>query len=79
SLGVFGLWVNYFHFRNSSMAMTKARQHAEDRLRAHLMKCHKVKDRKAALCRFPRRDLYERYGLYKVSGKAGWRTAHALI
>ncbi|XCN71420.1 MAG: group II intron reverse transcriptase/maturase [Candidatus Electrothrix aestuarii] len=72
-------WVNYFHFRNSSMAMTKARQHAEDRLRTHLVKRHKVRDRKAALCRFPRRDLYERYGLYKVSGKAGWRTAHALL
>ena len=72
-------WVNYFHFRNSSMAMTKARQHAEDRLRTHLVKRHKVRDRKAALCRFPRRDLYERYGLYKVSGKAGWTTAHALV
>ena len=52
--------------------MSKARQHAEDRLRTHLMKRHKVKDRKTALCRFPRRNLYEHYGLYKVSGKAGW-------
>jgi len=57
--------------------MSKVRQHAEDQLRTHLMKRHKVKDRKAALCRFPRRDLYERYGLYKVSGTAGWRSAHA--
>ncbi|WP_446011978.1 group II intron maturase-specific domain-containing protein [Candidatus Electrothrix sp.] len=62
-------WVNYFHFRNSSMAMSKARQHAEDRLRTHLMKRHKVRDRKTALCRFPCSDLYNRYGLYKVSGK----------
>lgn len=72
-------WVNYFHIHNSSKAMSKVRYHAEERLRTHLMKRHKVKGRKAALCRFPRRDLYERYGLYKVSGRAGWKTAHALI
>jgi len=70
-------WVNYFHYRNSSVAMSKVRQHAEERLRTHLMKRHKVKDRKAALCRFPRRDLYERYGLYKPPMVAGWRSAHA--
>ena len=70
-------WANYFHYRNSSQAMSKVRQHAEDRLRTHLMKRHKVKDRKAALCRFPRRDLYERHGLHKVSGTAGWNPAHA--
>ena len=58
--------------------MSSLRHHAEDRLRTHLMKRHKVKDRKAALRRFPRRDLYERYGLYKVSGVAGWRSAYAL-
>lgn len=39
---------------------------------------HKVKDRKAALCRFPRRDLYERYGLHKIPTVAGWRSTHAL-
>ena len=66
-------WANYFHYRNSSQVMSKVRQHAEDRLRTHLMRRHKVKDRKAALCRFPRRDLYERHGLYKISGVAGWR------
>ena len=70
-------WANYFHYRNSSDVMSKVRQHAEDRLRTHLMKRHKVRDRRAALCRFQRRDLYERYGLYKVSGAAGWRSAHA--
>src|SRR5665213_1150520 len=31
-------WANYFHYRNSSVAMGKVRQHAEDRLRTHLMK-----------------------------------------
>jgi RNA-directed DNA polymerase len=71
------LWAH--HYRNSSLATGKVRNHAEDRLRTHLMKRHKVKDRKAAVCRFPRRDLYERYGLYKISGTAGWRSAHALM
>lgn len=33
--------------------------------RAYLMKRRKVRDRKAALCRFPHCDLYEHYGLYK--------------
>lgn len=68
-----------YHYRNSSLATGKVRNHAEDRLRTHLMKRHKAKDPKAALCRFPRRDLYERYGLYKISGTAGWRSAHALM
>jgi hypothetical protein len=39
-------WATYFHFRNSSGAMNKARNHAETRLRTHLMKRHKVKDRR---------------------------------
>jgi RNA-directed DNA polymerase len=71
-------WANYFHYRNSSVVMSKVRQHAEDRLRTHLMKRHKIQNRRAALCRFPRRDLYERYGLYKLPMTAGWRSAHAL-
>ncbi len=70
-------WANYFHYRNSSLAMSKARNHAEDRLRTHLMKRHKVKDRGTGLRRFPRSDLYERYGLYKIPAVAGWRSAHA--
>jgi len=71
-------WVNYFHYRNSSLAMSKVRTHVEDRLRTHLMTRHKIKDRGTGLLRFPHRDLYERYGLYKVSTGAGWRSAHAL-
>ena len=71
-------WVNYFHYRNSSLAMSKVKHHAEDRLRTHLMKRHKIKDRGTGLRRFLHADLYERYGLYKVSTVAGWRSAHAL-
>jgi len=72
-------WANYFHYRNSNRAMSTVRTHAEDRLRTHLMKRHKIKDRGTGLHRFPHRDLYERYGLYKVSTRAGWRSAHALL
>ena len=72
-------WGNYFHYRNSSETLSKVRQHVEDRLRTHLMKRHKIRNRKAALCRFPRRDLYERHGLYKLPMVAGWRSAHALV
>ena len=70
-------WANYFHYRNSSLAMSKVRNHAEDRLRTHLMKRHKVKNRGTGLRRFPSCDLYERYGLYRVPAVAGWRSAHA--
>lgn len=70
-------WVNYFHYRNSGVAMNKLRHHAENRLRLHLMKRHKVKNRKEALFRFPHRDLYARHGLYQPPRNAGWRSAHA--
>ena len=72
-------WANYFHYRNSSLALSKVKTHAEDRLRTHLMKRHKVKDRGTGFTRFPNRDLYERYGLYKVPTVAGWRSAHASV
>src|SRR5450759_2925416 len=70
-------WANYFHYRNSNQVMEKVKTHAEDRLRIHLMKRHKVKDRGTGLGRFPSRDLYGRYGLYKVPAVADWRSAHA--
>ena len=67
-------WVNYFHYRNSSLAMSKVRNHAEQRLRTHLMKRHKVRDRGAGLRRFPRADLYGRSGYTKFQqSRAGAR------
>ena len=71
-------WVNYFHYRNSSDKMSKVRNHAEERLRTHLRKRHKIRNRKAGLVKFPRKDLYECYGLYKPPMEAGWKSAHAL-
>lgn len=71
-------WTNYFHYRNSSKALYKVKIHAEVRLRTHLMKRHKVKDRGTGISRFTSQQLYTRYGLYKVPTTAGWKTAHAL-
>lgn len=72
-------WAGYFHYRNSNGVLEKVKVHAEERLRTHLMKRHKVKDRGIGLGRFPSQQLYEKYGLYKVPTKAGWKTAHALV
>jgi len=71
-------WANYFHYRNSNQVMEKVKTHAEERLRKHLMKRHKVKDRGMGEGRFPSVDLYRRYGLTKIPTAAGWRSAHAL-
>ena len=71
-------WANYFHYRNSNQVMEKIKTHAEQRLRTHLMKRHKVKDRGMGEGRFPSVDLYRRYGLYKVPTAAGWKSAPAL-
>ena len=70
-------WSGYFHYRNSTAVFQKVKRHAEDRLRIHLRRRHKVTDWKTAMIRFPRRVLYERYGLYKMSTVAGWKIAHA--
>ena len=72
-------WTNYFHYRNSSCVLGKVRTHAEERLRKHLMKRHKVKDRGIGLGHFPSRKFYTEYGLYKVPTTAGWKTAHASV
>ena len=70
-------WSGYFHYRNSSAAFIKVKSHAEQRLRIHLRKRHQVPDWKSAIIRFPRRVLYEKYVLYKLSTMAGWKMAHA--
>ena len=72
-------WSGYFHYRNSTAALSKVKRHAEERLRIHLRKRYKVRDWKTSVIRFPRRVLYEEYGLYKVPTVAGWKSAHALM
>ena len=70
-------WTNYFHYRNSSGALEKVKTHAEERLRQHLMKRHKVKNRGIGKGQFPSQQLYVKYGLYKVPTTAGWKSAYA--
>ena len=71
-------WVGYFHYKNCSKALEHVRGHVEERLRTHLRKRHKIRDRKAGLARFGNQALYKSYGLYKVSTTSGWTKAHAL-
>jgi len=70
-------WVAYFHYRNCSKELTKVKTHAEQRLRTHLRKRHKIRRRVSGYGRFTDRSLYDRYGLYKVPTTAGWTKAHA--
>lgn len=71
-------WVSYFHYRNCSASFAHVKEHAEQRLRIHLRRRHKIKDRASGYRRFPNRSLYVRYGLFKVPTTAGWTSAHAL-
>lgn len=71
-------WVGYFHYRNCSAALSGVRWHAEERVRTHLRRRHKIRDRGTGYRCFPGKVLYERYGLYKVPTTAGFVLAHAL-
>ena len=71
-------WVGYFHVRTCSRTLTRLRGHLEERMRTQLRKRHKIRDRKMGFARFTDRDLYGKYGLYKVPTTAGWTKAHAL-
>ncbi|MBU1053884.1 MAG: hypothetical protein KKC46_08650 [Proteobacteria bacterium] len=71
-------WVGYFHVRNCSTVLSEVRWLLEERLRTHLRKRHKIRDRETGYVRFTNRNLYEKYGLYKVPTTAGWTKAHAL-
>ena len=66
------------HWRNCSRSLTRVRWHLEERMRTHLRKRHKIRDRKKGIIRFADRDLYGKYGLYKVPTTAGWTKANAL-
>ena len=71
-------WVNYFHHGNCCEQMNDLKQHIHERMRTHLRKRHKVRDRKIGYLRFPDKIMYTKYGLYKVPTTAGWTKAHAL-
>jgi len=71
-------WVGYFHYRNCSDALSKVKWHVEERVRLHLRRRHKIRDRGTGYKRYPTNVLYERYGLYKVPTTAGFAPAHAV-
>ena len=71
-------WASYFHYGNCSKTLTNVRGHVEERLRTHLRKRHKIRDRGTGYALFTSRILYEKYGLYQVPTTAAWTKAHAL-
>jgi group II intron reverse transcriptase/maturase len=72
-------WSGYFDYRNSTKVLGDVRWHAEERLRTHLRKRHKVRIRNYGYTRFPSKVLYERHGLFKLPTSAPWKRAHALV
>ncbi len=71
-------WSNYFHYRNSTQVMAAVKVHAEQRVRTHLRRRHKLTSRRRAYQRFPKRAIYQDFGLYKLPTYAVWRSANAL-
>lgn len=71
-------WSGYFDYRNSTKVFGDVRWHAEERLRTHLRKRHKVRIRYFGFTRYPSSVLYERHGLFKLPTTAPWKRAHAL-
>ncbi|MDH3974616.1 MAG: group II intron reverse transcriptase/maturase [Deltaproteobacteria bacterium] len=71
-------WTGYFHHLHCGKVFAQLKEHVHQRLCTHLRRRHKIRDREGGFIRFPRRVLYEKYGLYKVPIKAGWTNAHAL-
>ena len=70
-------WVGYFYFKNCSKVLTQLRGHVEERLQTHLRRRHKIRNRGTAYTKFSK-DLYGKYGLYKVPITAGWKKVNAL-
>jgi len=71
-------WVGYFHYGNCCKSLFHVRGHVAQRLRTHLRKRHKIRDRFEGYKRFSDKVLYEKYGLYRVPLTGGWTRAHAL-
>jgi len=71
-------WVGYFHYRNCSDALSKVKWHVEERVRTHLRRRHKIRDRGIGYNKFTTMVLYKKYGLYKVPTTAGFAPVHAL-
>ncbi len=71
-------WCGYFHYGHSTKALSRVKWFAEERLRKHLCKRHKVRTRTEAYRRFTTRYLYCDLGLFKIPTSAKWKKVHAL-
>jgi len=49
--------------------MSQVRHHAKDRLRTHLWKRNKIRNRRTGVLKFPRRVLYRRYGATQTANE----------
>jgi len=65
-------WVGYFHYKNCSTRLGKLKRHVEERVRTHLRKRHKIRDRWTGYKQYPKERLYTDFGLYKVPTTAAW-------
>jgi len=65
-------WTNYFHYRNSSRRLSYVKNFVETRVTIHLRKRHKIRNYYRGFNLFPRRELYNKYGLYKIPTTAKW-------
>lgn len=72
-------WSEYFHYRNCSGVFSAVKMHAEQRIRTHLRRRHKLASRAQVYQRFPGRVIHDRFGLFRMPTTAGWRPAHARV
>lgn len=71
-------WGSYFRYGNCFRSLRKMRMFCENRLRFHLCYRHKIRQKIMGFVKFPRRSLYEKFGLYKLDIKPKWKAAQAL-
>ena len=71
-------WSGYFHYRNSTAVFGQVKWYAEERMRTHLRRRHKLYSRAQSYHRFSGSKLYDDYGLFRLPTTAAWRKTHAL-
>lgn len=64
-------WTGYFHFGNSTKAMSKINHYVANKLQRWLWR--KRNCSKALWLTYTLEEIYERYGLYKMPTRAAWK------
>ena len=70
-------WSNYFHYGYGHRKIKQVKFYMEESLRSQLRYRHKVRNRGASYHKFPRKYLYDYWGLYKPPIVPYWKTVHA--